>query len=359
MDVDAQTLEARVTMAEVEQLRILLIQTAFLGDVVLTLPLVQALKRAFPSAAIDVLVTPQAENVLSLHPDVSSVLSFDKKGSQRGIVQLFRLGTFLRSNRYDMVVTPHRSLRTAFLAVRTGARVRVGFDTSAAAFLYTKRVRYDPTLHEADRNLQLLTGLGVAPGPKERPYLKPSEGDRRIVDELLASHSLPERSLVGLAPGSVWFTKRWPAERYASLVVELERRGKTCVMIGGKEDEKLVSRILDEASPIRSFSAAGRLTIKQSAELIGRCSCLVTNDSAPLHLGVAMGTRVVAIFGPTVPSFGFGPYGVNDAVVQTVGLSCRPCTKHGGASCPITTFECMLAITPERVADEVVRNFPD
>ena len=101
------------------------------------------------------------------------------------------------------------------------------------------------------------------------------------------------------------------------------------------------------------FSAAGKLSLLESADLIGRCAVLVTNDSAPLHLGMAMRTPVIALFGPTVPRFGFGPRGKHDEVVEQHGLACRPCSIHGGKSCPIGTFDCMRRITPEIVLNRV------
>jgi heptosyltransferase-2 len=156
--------------------------------------------------------------------------------------------------------------------------------------------------------------------------------------------------MIALAPGTVWNTKRWPAERFAELARKLDGEGYTVALVGGAEDRPLCDAIVSAAAPARIFTAAGALSLLRSAELIRRCQLLVSNDSAPMHLGVAVGTPVVALFGATVPEFGFAPYGPKDLVVEIRGLSCRPCSSHGGARCPINTFDCMLRISADRVA---------
>jgi heptosyltransferase-2 len=158
---------------------------------------------------------------------------------------------------------------------------------------------------------------------------------------------------VAVAPGSVWNTKRWPADRFADLVRRLNAARLPVVLVGGKDDVPLCDEIARAAGHPAVLNVAGRLSLLQSAELIRRCRLVVSNDSAPMHLAVAMRVPVVAIFGATVPSFGFSPAGPRDVVVETGGLSCRPCGIHGGKRCPVGTFECMLAIDTARVFDRV------
>ncbi len=159
--------------------------------------------------------------------------------------------------------------------------------------------------------------------------------------------------LIAIAPGSVWNTKRWLPERFAGLADALLSAGMRVAFIGGRDDLALCKEI---AAMVRAGDvaiAAGAFSILQSAELIRRCETLVTNDSAPLHLAVAMRTRVVAVFGATVPAFGFDPYGERDRVFETMGLSCRPCSIHGGDVCPIRTFDCMKRISVGDVLEAV------
>ena len=174
--------------------------------------------------------------------------------------------------------------------------------------------------------------------------------DRSVVDGLLkeAPEGMP---LAGIAPGTVWNTKQWLPERYSELVSKLRDEKSFVVLIGGENDRGLCERMAGDSRNV--LSAAGKLTLLQSAELIRRCSVLVCNDSAPMHCAVAMRTPVVAIFGATIPGYGFAPFGERDIIVETNGLTCRPCSIHGGAECPIHTFECMKAISTERVYNQV------
>ena len=330
--------------------RILVFQTAFLGDVILTLPLVQIIHREFPAAEIDVVTTPAAVGILRNHPAVHRTISYDKRGTQRGVRGMWSLASELRGRKYDIALVPHRSFRSAVVTAVAGVPVRVAFATSAGRFLFTDLVPYNNHVHEVDRNLSFLKVFGIALAGKELPSLYPSEEDvAKVTTFLFVNHIGKEEPLIAVAPGSVWNTKRWPAERFAGLVRMLVRGGKKVVLVGGGEDERLCREIAESAGGSGINVAAGKLSILQSAELIRRCRFIVTNDSAPMHLAVAMRTPVVAIFGATVPAFGFAPYGERDIVVETEGLTCRPCSIHGGDKCPIGTFECMWKISPETV----------
>ncbi|HLA99974.1 MAG TPA: glycosyltransferase family 9 protein [Bacteroidota bacterium] len=334
---------------------ILVIQTAFPGDVVLTLPLVGRLKREIPGAAVDFLGIPASAGLLGGHPDIRRVIEFDKRGADSGARGLLRVAARLRAAAYECAIVPHRSLRSALLARLAGIPSRIGFDRSAGRFFWTSPVRYDPDAHEILRNLSLLEPLGIRSAGIEPPRLYPSAGDRTQVDNFLRENTGKEAGpLVALAPGSVWYTKRWPEDRFARVARELVRAGKTVVLIGGPQDTELCSRIASAGGGKGIVDASGKFSLLGSAELIGRSVVLVCNDSAPLHLAAAMGTRVVSVFGATIPGFGFGPTGPSDTVVETTGLSCRPCSIHGGRVCPVGTFDCMNRIEPCRVIDAVL-----
>lgn len=334
--------------------RILVIQTAFIGDVILTLPLVQVLKDFVADAEIDIVVVPRSAEVCLNHPAISRVVLFDKAGSASGVGGLIRMARNLRNTGYDMAVVPHRSLRSTLLAVLAGIPLRVGFNRSAGRFLFTSVVRYDSEIHEIDRNLSLLSAFGIETPGKILPRVYPGPAERDAADNLLKSSGLKSSgmysgSLIGIAPGTVWNTKRWLRERFASLAALLVADGHSVLLIGGKDDIKLCDEIASMVGSDRVINAAGKCSLLGSAELLTRCRLLISNDSAPMHLAVAVGTPVVAIFGATVPEFGFAPAGPYDEVVEVRGLRCRPCTSHGGNECPIKTFECMVNITPERV----------
>lgn len=335
--------------------RILVFQTAFLGDVILTLPMVQTLKRNFPAAQIDIVTTPQAASLLR-HPAISNIIVYDKRKSQKGLNGIASISRYLRSQKYDTAIVPHRSFRSAVVVGLSGIPFRIGFSTASGKFFYTAIVRYEKDRHEVERNMMLLSPLGIADGRKELPSLFPSEHDIRAVDKFLFHREiLKEHSMVAIAPGSVWNTKRWPAERFAALSTILAQAGHQVFVIGGEADRELGAAIKEAVQHKNFHDVTGKLTLLESAELIRRCKVVVTNDSAPLHIGVAMRVPVVAIFGATVPEFGFAPYGENDIVIETKGLHCRPCAIHGGDACPIGTFECMKAIEAQTVYEKIKR----
>jgi heptosyltransferase-2 len=331
--------------------RILVFQTAFPGDVILTLPLVQAIRKIFPGAHVGFVATPGGASLLKGHPAISTVLVFDKRGRDRGAAGMLRFARRLRAERFDVALIPHRSIRTA-LAVRL-ARVprRIGFSTSSGAMFMSDIVPYDRGAHEIDRNLSLLGPLGVR-AMETIPSLYPDVSDVARVDTIerswRASGGSPRR-WVALAPGSVWATKRWPAAHFVGLARLLVDSGRAVALIGSTEDRSLCGEIAGAVGEQNALNGAGTFSLLQSAEMIRRSDVLVSNDSAPMHLATAMRVPVVALFGPTVPRFGFAPRGARDVVVERQGLSCRPCGIHGGMKCPIGTFECMIAVSPGEV----------
>ncbi|MBI1805189.1 MAG: lipopolysaccharide heptosyltransferase II [Ignavibacteriae bacterium] len=339
---------------------IVIIQTAFPGDVILTLPLVQGLKHRFPNCRMSMVVIPKAAELLLNHPDLTEIVVYDKRGSDAGIQGFWRLAKTIRLRQFNIALIPHRSFRSAALAAVAGIPRRVGFDTSAGRLLLTDVVRYEQSLHEVDRNARLATLLLKEHLEREFPRLFPSENDRLTVDELLSSRTFDQtKPMIGIAPGSVWNTKRWPEERFRELIRISSGKGYRVVLVGGKEDVILCERLREATTQTSVLSLAGKLTFLQSGELIRRCAVLIANDSAPMHLALAMRTPVVAIFGATIPEFGFAPYGRYDRIVEVKDLSCRPCSIHGGAQCPIGTFDCMVTISAERVfktVEEVFRN---
>ena len=321
--------------------RTLVIQTAFLGDVVLTTPLLSALAERY--GPVDVVTTPAAAPLLEGHPAVAEVVPYDKRGVDAGLAGLWHLGRRLRGRRYARAYLPHRSLRTAALAVLTGAAERTGFADGTGSVTYTVRIPRPRTGHEIDRLLAL---VGAKPDTALRPQLVLDASDRAEANEWRRRHGVPE-AFVALAPGSIWGTKRWPyyGELAASLNVPI-------VVVGGAEDAALARQVVAAAEG-RAWSAAGELGLRASAALIERASVLVTNDSAPLHFASAVGTPVVAIFGPTMPAFGFAPRGSHDMVLQQSGLACRPCSPHGPRVCPLGHHRCMVDLSVERVAAAV------
>jgi heptosyltransferase-2 len=311
----------------------LVIQTAFLGDVVLTTPLLAAL--AERHGPLEVVTTPAAAALLAGHPAVAQVIAYDKRGADRGLGGLWRMGRRLRARQYARAYLPHRSWRSAALALLAGARERTGFADSSAAATYTRRIPRPAIGHEVERLLAL---AGSSPAGSPAVHLRLTADDRAEADAWLRARSISP-GFVALAPGSIWGTKRWPG--YAELAAALEA---PVVVLGGPEDTALAEQVA-AAAPTRTHSAAGALGLRASAALVAQASVLVTNDSAPLHLATAVGTPVVAVFGPTVPAFGFGPRGARDVIVEHPSLACRPCSAHGPQVCPLGHHRCMRELS--------------
>ena len=319
--------------------RAVVIQTSFIGDTVLTTPLLAELAKR---AKVDIVVTPRSAPLLANHPDVGTLIVYDKNGRDRGVGGFVRMARQLRENRYAAAYLAQGSMRSAALVRAAGIRSRIGFETSAGRRLYTRRVPYIENEHHAARLLRL---SGAEPDVAQlRPRLFPGDQEREAVDALLRDVGAANEPFVAVAPGSIWATKRWPA--YAELVAEIDGR---IAIVGAASDRELAARILESAGP-RAFDATGKLSLLASAELLGRARVLVTNDSAPLHLASAMATPTVAIFGPTVPEFGFGPLAPRSRVLGITTLACRPCDRHGPQRCPLGHWRCMREITPRHVA---------
>jgi heptosyltransferase-2 len=322
----------------------LVVQTAFLGDVVLTTPLLTAL--AAQHGPVDVVTTPGAAALLETHPAVRRVIRYDKRGSDRGLRGLLRLARALAAERYEAAYLPHRSLRTAALAWLARVPKRVGFD-DGWRWLYTEARRRPRDRHEVDRLLAL---VDAAPGDCSATlHLTPA--DRQAAEDFLCARAIAA-PFVALAPGSIWGSKRWPY--YPELAALLAERAGI-VVVGGPEDAGLAGEVVAAVARVggRAVSGCGQLTLRQSADVIRRASVLVTNDSAPLHFAQAVGTPTVAIFGSTVPAFGFAPRGPRDAVVELAGLACRPCSAHGPATCPLGHHRCMKSLSVEDVVRAV------
>jgi heptosyltransferase-2 len=316
----------------------LVVQTAFLGDVVLTTPLLSAL--AARHGPVDVVTTPAASALLDGHPAVERVLRYDKHGADRGIRGFWRLARLLRQRKYERAYLPHRSWRSGALAWAAGVPERIGFSDGAHLF-YTRRVRRPTGGHEVERLLALAgTADGIPP-----ISLALTERERQAAESWLAAAAVAP-GFVAMAPGSIWGTKRWPY--YGEVAARLSR---PVVVVGGPEDRHLGEQI--GAGHGHVHNAAGALSLKVSAALIARAAVLVTNDSAPLHLATAVGTPIVAIFGPTVPAFGFGPRGARDRAIGHADLACRPCSLHGPRVCPLGHHRCMRDVTVDEVLEAV------
>jgi heptosyltransferase-2 len=333
-----------------EPKRILIIQTAFIGDVILSTPLIRALRESFPQSFISFLLIPKTYNLLENNPYLDERLVYEKR---KGFISFLKIISQIKERSFDLAVIPHRSLRSALLAYWGGIPERIGFNKSAGSALLTQRVIYRTDVHEVDRNLSLLSGISDNSSDAS-PELFPSSSDFAYVRKLLLDSSVSDKDkIVGIAPGSVWATKRWLPERFAEVAQFLtERANVKVILLGSEDDRNLCGRIADLMRD-KPLILAGRTTLLQSAAVISLCKVILSNDSAPVHMASAMKRPVVAIFGSTIPKFGFAPYRVDHVILQKQ-MDCRPCGIHGKRKCPQKHFGCMKEISTEEVFEAVL-----
>jgi heptosyltransferase-2 len=334
--------------------KILILQTAFLGDVILTLPLVQVLKKNFPESEIDFVCIPGTSEILKNNPHIHEIIPYDKRNA--GVNGFTGLIKKLRNRKYGLLISPHRSFRSSLISYLSSPGKSVSFDNSSFGFLYDKKEVYDKDIHEIQRNLSLLNSEGIREKNIIKPELFLSVDDKRKIDCLFYEYKINDsHKIISIAPGSVWFTKKFPEEKFVKLCDLLSDTDYKIFLTGGKNDKRTSDFIANNSRNRKIINVTGHLSVPESAELISRSDILITNDSAPLHIANAVGTDVIAVFGATVPAFGFYPYGKDDIVFETNGLSCRPCAIHGGKKCPVGTFECMLKIDESKIAEVLKR----
>lgn len=316
--------------------RILVIQTAFLGDVILATPIPKALLQRYPDAEVHMLVRKGHEGLLANNPDVQQVLTLDK--GQPRLKELQRLVRAIRHQRYQAVINVQRFATTGLLTVLSGAQWTAGFRKNPFAWLFTHRVPHQlgteaGSPHEVDRNLALIPEWD--PRHQIRPVLYPSSRDH------MAVASYQHHPYLVCAPASVWYTKQYPLQGWLHLLSASALQAYRVYLVGGPEDQAFCAQIAAETRHPAVQNLAGQLSFLQTAALMAGAAMNYCNDSAPLHMASAMNAPVTAIFCSTIPAFGFGPLSDKSYTAEApTALSCRPCTSHGKTACPRWHFRC-------------------
>jgi heptosyltransferase-1 len=354
--------------------RILLIKLSALGDVVHTIPVLNRLRRRYPAAQIDWLLTPALAEMLKDHPGISRVLLFDREkwlAPWSALASIGRLAAKLRAADYDLVIDMHGQFRTALLTLATGAPVRIGFDRprrevwSASGrtlpaearrhawkgaregswLAYTHHIAI-PTLdvHAIDRYLSISPMLGLDQGEPDFSFPISTVADHRV-ERMLGDSG---RRLLTIAPGTVWETKHWRSEGFAEVARHFLRRGFAVALIGSDREHDICHAVAAAAPGVIDLS--GQTTLSDLAALTRRSTICLTNDSGPMHLAVALNRLVVSVFGPT-DEIWIGPYRRPNAVLRA-NLPCAPCYLRVLRRCP-NDHACMTAITAPMVIDRL------
>lgn len=311
--------------------KILFIQTAFLGDVILATAAIAEAKRIFPNASIDVLVKKGNESLLQNNPSIRNIYIFNK--SNKKLSEIFRLTNIFRSNRYDIVFNFHRFGSSGIITLLSGAKKKYGFKKNPFSWSYTKKFEHNigNGQHEVERNLQLLQEFGAA--TTAQPELYPSQENYEKVKPYKT------QTYYCIAPASVWFTKQLPEHKWIELIQILGT--EHCIyLLGAPNDVELCERLQINSKQNNIINLAGKLSLLESAVLMKDAKRNYVNDSGPLHIASAMNAPVTAFFCSTITDFGFGPLSNDKQVLEVKNLDCRPCGLHGYKVCPLGHFKC-------------------
>lgn len=316
--------------------KILIIQTSFIGDVILATSLLESLHAANPEQQIHFLVRKGNEGLFEGHPFIKKLHVWEKTSGK--LRNLIRVIGHIRKERFDLVINLHRFLSSGLISAFSGANLRIGFDKNPLSWIYSTSVKHRFSVgHEIERNHTLIASLVSEKNP-EKPRLYPCGKD---VEKVLPFQG---QAYVCIAPTSVWFTKQWPKEKWLELIL-LFPETKSIYLLGSNQDSQLCEWIKSQVNRPNIIVLAGKLTLLQSAALMAKAQMNYVNDSAPMHLASAMNAPTTAIFCSTIPGFGFGPLSdVSKIVEHEANLECRPCGLHGFNSCPKGHFKCALEI---------------
>jgi heptosyltransferase-2 len=315
----------------------LIIQTAFIGDVILATALIEKIHQHYPDAKIDFLLRKGNEGLLVGHPHLRNVLIWNKKEGK--IKNLFKMIGQIRGNQYDCLINVHRFASSGFIAALSKAKLRIGFDKNPLSLFLDKKIKHEiGSLHEVQRNQKLIEELTDA--VHTRPKLFPSASDFEKVK------SYQVGKYICIAPTSVWFTKQLPAEKWIDFMKSIKGRFDNIYLLGAPSDHHVCESIRLAEADNSIVNLSGKLSFLESAALMKGAVMNFVNDSAPMHIASAMNAPVTAVYCSTVPSFGFGPLADKSFIVEThEKLSCRPCGLHGYKDCPQGHFKCAYSIT--------------
>ncbi|HUF35752.1 MAG TPA: lipopolysaccharide heptosyltransferase II [Gemmatimonadales bacterium] len=335
---------------------ILVVRFSAIGDILLTTPLLRAIRTRHPGARIAFLTKERFAPLLSDNPNLNEVIGIREED---GIGAIARA---IRGVRYSHLLDLHGNLRTLGLRAMVRGPWR-GFSKrrlERQVLISTKRDLYRSDLPMAERYFEAAADLDVDIDGEPPDFFVSPKAEARAERRLVALGVGPGRALVAIAPGAAHPTKCWPTDGWVRLVRRLLSTGAQVAIVGGPEDAEVAKAIvagvrarLGSEEESRVASTAGLLGLQESGAVIMRAAALVSGDTGAMHMATGVGTPVVALFGPTVRQFGFFPYRAKRAAVVELPLDCRPCSAQGGPSCPLGHHRCLRAIAPDTVFDRL------
>lgn len=332
--------------------RILLIQTAFIGDVILATSLIEEVALRYPEAKIQFLLRKGNESLLKDHPKLEKLWVWDKKGGKYR--NLFKLVKEINTFEIDLILNIQRFFSSGLFTALIKAKKKIGFKQNPMSWFFDHKVDHKiphadikspyGSLHEVQRNLQLINSYDetkLTTDPKSvRPKLYTTQTQN------LSKLNLSDNYIV-MAPTSVWFTKQWEIGKWKELIGILEHHHQI-VLIGGPSDRDIIDQLVLGPNVI---NMAGELSLLESAHLMKAAHAVIVNDSGPMHLASSVNAKTIAIFCSTIPEFGYYPLSEQSFVVESVRPECKPCGLHGHKSCPLGHFKCSSDISIKQVIE--------
>lgn len=342
-----------------EYKNILVFNPSFIGDSVLTTPLIKGLKKLYPQGRITFCVRPESADLFKGLPFIDEVLVYDKRGRAKGIKGALSFAAYVKKRNFDLAVNVHKSFRSTMIMKLAGLPYVVGFKSAVMSFLFDKTVVRDMTKHEVERNLALLAPLcsgfslekAKELGGRPECYI---DKDLSAKAKLYFNSVSGDKKIIGISPGSVWATKRYPAEHFAETAKILTDKGFAVALFGSSSDIEAVDNFYKHFRG-ECYDFVSKSPIGELPALLSCLDVFITNDSGPMHIASGAGVPCVAIFGATVPSIGFAPYDDKSIIVENLNIDCRPCAIHGGNKCPKGHFKCMKDISPQQVAASAIK----
>jgi len=334
--------------------KILIVRFSSLGDIILTTPVIGALKTKFPQSRIFFLTKAQYGDMLRADPRILSLIEFDPTGKHKGVSGFVKLIEKLRTYDFDLLIDLHANLRSFFIRHLTKSKIKLKYNKRWLSRFLMVRFKFlkTKTIRTVDSYLKVLKNMQIN-APEKNPLLFLSQDDVEFSKHFLLEQKVEKDDIVmGVHPGARWQTKRWDEGKFEQVCqVLIDRFNCKIMLLGDVEDKKLIEKIKKNLPDTKLIKAVG-LPLGKLMSLIKRCDCFITNDSGPMHIASALQVPVVAIFGPTHPRLGFAPVGSKNEVL-CANVRCSPCSLHGEKRCKKKSRYCMDLIQPEMMVEAV------
>lgn len=331
----------------------LVVQTAFLGDLILSIPTLQRIKKIFPNDRLVIICKKGLGDFLLTENIVDEVIEIEKSNTQSYKKAL----NIILEKKIRNIFCIHRSIRSLMFVSKIKAELKIGFDSFFGFWIFDKRVPFIRSNPEVIRQIKILEPVDIELKNEilNKDYSNLNSSTLPTIPDFFSfSKNLNKKEAtkkIALFPGSVWATKRWTVEGYRDLCTLINNYGYQVDLMGGPDEKGLCFKIADGLNFVNVL--AGKLTISETIREINKYDLVVSNDSAPTHMASFQNTPIVTIFGPTVPAQGFRPWSNQAKIVENTNLECRPCGRHGHNQCPLGHHNCMKQIAAQQVMDSI------